>query len=84
MMECGNPLYNGEGGNIMTKETVGIYSHPHSTDTYYIMHIPYEDTDKYLKFSPEVQRNLRNIIDMAYKKKVPDGTQLDYRDYLSE
>ena len=48
------------------------------------MHSPYEDTDKYLKFSPEVQRNLRSMIDMAYKKKLPDGTQLDYREYLSE
>lgn len=68
----------------MKKETIGIYSHPNSTDTYYIMHIPYESKDKYLKFTPVVRQHIRILIDMAYAKDMPDGTSIDYREYFPE
>lgn len=69
----------------MKKETIGIYSHYPCKDSYYILHIPYEQTDSEdgaIVFSFEVKKNIRHLIDLAYAQHMPDGTALDYRTYF--
>lgn len=70
----------------MAKEMFGIYGHKGCTDVYYIKHIPYIEVETPLEieteFTPEVKANIHKLVEMAYEKKMPYGTVLDYHDYF--